>query len=285
MTNCQIIKDLIPLYEEDLLSEESKVFVEEHLKTCESCKNLITNNVNIEKNLEHKPLEFLEKSIKKEKNKLISSVAFGLLAIFVILINLLTRPIYFENNGDLYDITLTEDKVFIEFADYVTKTDVYYVTDELENNNEIFIESYTTTLDKFLNKFKNETLSFERENNVIFYSNHEKVADLIYGNFNDGIMMLPRLALNMYNAVALGIYLLMLVIYLILKFVYKKKINDYKALYIMGIPVCYLLGFFSIKGLSGISYHILRDLIFILITGFAYYLLLVSVIKFKNSKL
>ena len=36
---CDIVKDLMPLYIDDLLSENSKKFVEDHINSCESCKN------------------------------------------------------------------------------------------------------------------------------------------------------------------------------------------------------------------------------------------------------
>ncbi len=35
---CKIICDLLPLYCEDMLSEESRMFVEEHLRDCEACR-------------------------------------------------------------------------------------------------------------------------------------------------------------------------------------------------------------------------------------------------------
>lgn len=38
--DCKIIKDLIPLYEEGLCSEESKAMIEEHIKDCENCRML-----------------------------------------------------------------------------------------------------------------------------------------------------------------------------------------------------------------------------------------------------
>ncbi len=36
--NCDIVRDLLPLYEDGLCSEESRRAVEEHLKTCEACR-------------------------------------------------------------------------------------------------------------------------------------------------------------------------------------------------------------------------------------------------------
>ncbi len=38
MNNCSIVRDILPLYVEVLLSEETKTFVDEHILTCGECK-------------------------------------------------------------------------------------------------------------------------------------------------------------------------------------------------------------------------------------------------------
>lgn len=38
--DCAIVQDLLPLYEEELLQEETKKFVEEHLQSCEECRRI-----------------------------------------------------------------------------------------------------------------------------------------------------------------------------------------------------------------------------------------------------
>lgn len=38
--NCDVIQDLLPLYEDDCCSEQTKSLVEEHLATCENCRKL-----------------------------------------------------------------------------------------------------------------------------------------------------------------------------------------------------------------------------------------------------
>ncbi len=38
MRECNIVKDLLPLYVEELCSEDSKEYVEEHMKSCQECK-------------------------------------------------------------------------------------------------------------------------------------------------------------------------------------------------------------------------------------------------------
>ena len=35
---CKVIRDLLPLYHDDVCSDDSKVLVEEHLANCQSCK-------------------------------------------------------------------------------------------------------------------------------------------------------------------------------------------------------------------------------------------------------
>lgn len=58
MKECKIIEDLLPLYEEDLLQEDSKKFVEEHLTHCEDCRKIVASM--------GKPLPTLE--VKKSPN-------------------------------------------------------------------------------------------------------------------------------------------------------------------------------------------------------------------------
>ena len=36
---CKIIQDLLPLYKDDVCSVETKLFVEEHIRTCSLCKS------------------------------------------------------------------------------------------------------------------------------------------------------------------------------------------------------------------------------------------------------
>ena len=36
--NCNVIGDLLPLYADDVVSEDTKALVEEHLVDCEECK-------------------------------------------------------------------------------------------------------------------------------------------------------------------------------------------------------------------------------------------------------
>lgn len=74
---CDIVKDLIPLYTEDLTSEASSQFIKNHLDACESCKVYLER---LERNLSNQePIDMeidendrkLVKGIQKKMNKMI----------------------------------------------------------------------------------------------------------------------------------------------------------------------------------------------------------------------
>jgi hypothetical protein len=78
MINCAIIKELLPLYTDDVLSEESKASVSEHLAACESCKNEFINMQSEVKKIHHDDGAKINvlKSMKKKvfRQKVISAV-------------------------------------------------------------------------------------------------------------------------------------------------------------------------------------------------------------------
>ena len=39
--SCDVIKDLLPLYKDDVCSEKSKDLIEEHLPECEDCREYL----------------------------------------------------------------------------------------------------------------------------------------------------------------------------------------------------------------------------------------------------
>ena len=56
-TDCEIIRDLLPLYVDDICSEKSRELVEEHLQECAECNDLLSKLKKTE----------IESDLKKEK--------------------------------------------------------------------------------------------------------------------------------------------------------------------------------------------------------------------------
>ena len=42
---CNIIEDLLPLYIDDMVSEDSRQLVEEHLKECAACRKMLDERI------------------------------------------------------------------------------------------------------------------------------------------------------------------------------------------------------------------------------------------------
>lgn len=91
MSNCNIVKDLIPLYIEELTTDESSIFVEEHINKCSECNEYYKKvKKDYEENVPVNPSNdgmssVMNKVIKYEKNiKLISiSIAMFITSIII----------------------------------------------------------------------------------------------------------------------------------------------------------------------------------------------------------
>lgn len=70
--DCDIIKDLLPLYVEGIASEKSRKAVEEHLEECEGCKKIYQEMIKpkLQVHYDREPAESFRKYVKKEKRKL-----------------------------------------------------------------------------------------------------------------------------------------------------------------------------------------------------------------------
>ena len=72
-TSCKIIEDLLPMYHDEICSEESAALIEEHLKECASCSHVLASlrgEIDLQKNIpadDLKPLEEIHHQIAREK--------------------------------------------------------------------------------------------------------------------------------------------------------------------------------------------------------------------------
>lgn len=70
---CDVVKDLLPLYVDEICSEKTKAAVSEHLNECEECKkyycDIKEGGVELEKTKDDKHMEMSLKDVKKRLNK------------------------------------------------------------------------------------------------------------------------------------------------------------------------------------------------------------------------
>lgn len=82
---CEIVQDLLPLYEDDMCSKESKEAIEEHLRECEDCRNqlkmireLSAQEIPVESSGEHRAVT---KGFKKIRRRWMASLLVVILLI------------------------------------------------------------------------------------------------------------------------------------------------------------------------------------------------------------
>lgn len=131
---CEIVRDLLPLYDEKLCSKESAELVEEHIKGCASCKELL------EKFPSEKPPEVDMDGIKpfvKVKRKLRARI-IALISLGVVLLAVLI-PVGFLTVNQIFHIYNGTD-----FEDIIYKSEIRPFAEMLaEGRMEEYVESLT----------------------------------------------------------------------------------------------------------------------------------------------
>lgn len=86
---CELVRDLLPLYQDEVCSPESRVIVEEHLKECQPCRKVQKQlqDTTIEDRLQREGEQVIDRYKKQVKKKtfLVGSVIAAILAIPVLI--------------------------------------------------------------------------------------------------------------------------------------------------------------------------------------------------------
>lgn len=108
--SCNIIKDLLPLYVENIVSNESKVLVEEHLKSCTECQaklQKMQQPVKLSADKDMNELKALKKLWNRGKLRIAIITSVSLILLFTCLISLyfVELPVKYSDAK----ITVTEE--------------------------------------------------------------------------------------------------------------------------------------------------------------------------------
>ena len=134
---CGIIKDLLPLYAENIASPETVEFVEEHLKTCEDCRKEYERvkerapigTDELQEDATAAPLLKLKRKMRAKRIQTVAVTAFTVVALLVSIFAFLNAPIYFPYSEDIITVTENDDNtVTYTFNEKVThySSDAYY---------------------------------------------------------------------------------------------------------------------------------------------------------------
>ena len=296
---CGIIKDLLPLYAENLCGDESRDAVRAHLETCESCRSSLEGMRQKESAspLEALPLRSISQKIKRKQIRL---VALALcLALFLITayqgrVNQL-KPIPYEAGFQFFVTADENGGLILKYDNSLEPFAIEGYTDMAEPGSvkvspyiySISFRQYekrpvidtgkvplTDTPSSPFGQSKEILLSSHGGLPVkIYYVNPNSPAVLLYGEPEPGeregsygIAFLPRLALNYYVIIMAGLLLLIGILYLLMIWLKKPRVRQ-ALMYLAFLPLSYILSHLAVKGLSGISWDIMVDLKMILIAA------------------
>lgn len=285
---CSIVCDLLPLYAEDMVSEDTAEFVKEHLGNCPTCR------AELEKlrkpvqpvaaqhvpDIDAEPLKRLKKTLLMEKVQAILCTAAVLLALMLSGLSFLTAPEYFAYSQEL--VTVTEGangEATISFSSEITNYKLQRIADPADKQTVYHLEVWTCAWDRMFSKPGAQDVTVKPENGhelLIYFTqfinqSSSNSAVCIYGEIepdSGGWMALPGLSMGYWLAINIVLLVILGVIWLNLR---KKEKPRRLVERLILIPIAYMLGHLCVLGFHTLSYSEWRDAQMILAIGILFY--------------
>ena len=287
---CNLIRDILPLYVEDMVSTDTREFVSEHLEHCEACRaefEHMRKPADIIPDADIVPLKRIKKELFIKRLQTVFLTAILACAIVTVLFGILTSPKFFPYSDDLFNVNSGADgSITIAFDNKVTG---YSCMKEFNDETEIYqINAWTTTWDIYSsNRGKqNMVIPFDRETNIqIFYAQNDGSEDVLIYGINDNAyqdtVTLPRQIFLPYFMLAF----LVLAILAVLRFLLKNK----QAIIVwidraLLFPISYMAAHLCTKGISFTSYSSKRDFCIIVLVAMLFYFAMLTGISLYKAK-
>jgi len=300
---CSIVRDLLPLYVEQMVSAETGEFVKEHLEGCEACriewegmkqpqaqkegrkamngKDDVNGRENATGVDDVAPLVSIQRKLRKQKVKTILCTGLFLIALFVSAFACLSIPVYFPYEADLFTIKGNgNESITIAFdervTDYRLVTDAYNCPEEgiTEGMGTYQIEAWTSLWSKWFSKGSAQSVTIQKgvdEEISVYYTSNDGHEDVcIYGEpiTSGGVVTLPRLVLGYYFVLAVVCAAVLLVIWF---FVRRKTKGKAVIETILFYPISYCIAHIIIAGHRPSIYAAQRDFLFIVFVSILIY--------------
>lgn len=277
---CNVIKDILPLYVENMVSNDSRAMVEEHIEQCQECKSYLNemkifNKIPADTNTT--PLLNIKSTLRKKKIQTVVFTMMFSIMVLIITTAFLTAPEYIPySEGSVAINEIGNGSVLITFDDTVYGYDISSYTTEGSAGYVYHITTWNSIWNRNIKKsnVNNTILNPNGENvvSVYYYQTDGSEDKLIYGkniNSSGGVVTLPRLFLSYYSSIA--IILALIFVFIILLFRRNRKVNSFmKKIFLL--PISYLLGQLIIKGFTTSSYNATRDFYAILLVMIPIYI-------------
>ena len=300
--DCSIVQDLLPLYAEDMLREETKEFVNRHLSQCAACRaELDALRADVKPQpVSAQPLRDLKKQLQHKRFTAVLLAVALALTLATAGFAYLTAPQYLpynaadwsvhEPDASLDAVLNGEEHICIEPLTPVSGTEVESVIDPDSGETVYIISAWRTLLDKWLGKLDtvngngDKLILLDTTNcRVVYYAQNNGQANMVlYGERSGGVISLPRLALGYYAVLSLMLFIAFCITFLICRKKKAAKPLGYLAL----APASYLAGHLLVKGLTTTSYQMQRDfslIVFAAVLIYSAVLLTLSLLQQKRE--
>lgn len=283
---CNLIKDILPLYVEDMVSADTQEFVNAHLEQCAECRaelERMRGSTKFVPNIDTDivPLKKIKKDLFIRRLQTIFFTAIVACVVAIIAFGVLTSPAFFPYSDDLLNVVDNHSgEIIVTFDDRVTGytcTKEYYE----ETGSEVYrLNAWTTTWDLYFSNRGNQNVVIPSngESNIqIFFTQNNGSEDvLIYGENNNlpqAVITLPRQILLPYFLLAA----LALIVLACLRLILRNK----NALVvwidrIILFPISYMAAQLCTKGINFTTYSSQRDFCLIVLVAILFYFALLT---------
>lgn len=270
---CSIIRDLLPLYAEKMTSQDTDAFVEEHLRTCAGCREEYERMREPEapQDTDTVPFVKLRQTMRKKRIQTIVCTAILVVALLVSVLAVLNAPEYLPYSPDLLSVTEYEDKsILITFAETVTDYRCeLYRTPSGDGRYDYHIEAWSSLWDRWFSDRGERAVTIRpREGGqvMVYYVSNNGEEDVCIVSSqaqaeHDSVTTLPRLTLGYYFLLAVFLFIILLVVWFVVKNRAGVRVWVERILF---FPVSYMIGHFIILGFHFTTYSMPRDFLLIL---------------------
>ncbi|MDD3794465.1 MAG: zf-HC2 domain-containing protein [Lachnospiraceae bacterium] len=290
---CNLIKDILPLYVEDMVSTDTREFVSEHLEHCAKCHAEFERMRNSTKlipdtDAEMVPLKKIKKDLFIKRLQTIFFTAILACAIVTVVFGILTSPKFFPYSDNLLNVMDRHNgNIIITFDKKVTG---YSCIKEFNGETEVYrVNAWTTAWDLYSSNRGNQNVVIPSEGETkiqIFFTQNNGSEDVLIYGLNDktqeNIVTLPRQILMPYFILAF----FALVILAVLRFLLRNK----QAIIVwidrtILFPISYMAAQLCTKGINFTTYSLQRDFcIIILVAILFYFAMLTGKVLYKAKK-
>lgn len=185
---CEIVQDLLISYNDDVLNPESKKLVEEHLKTCEKCREKL--EIIRKEPSDHKEQYIVNYMKKLRRKTFVKSVCIAICFVLLIFVGAYFRKVYIISNYiNNVDKLLQKENIYIEqvstlYDGVVNITKNYYK----DGKRKEVISNYSDSGEEILFTRYNDSTT----NKEIFINEYRKILEEKEALTDDSVLKLTR---------------------------------------------------------------------------------------------